>query len=79
MSWSTLEPVVRETAERELTAKQLDVWKLHLAGCSYRRIAMMLDIAVPTVRGHLEATHLRLERNGIVRTGFRTYGLEDAA
>lgn len=79
MSWSSLPEPVREIAERELTAKQLDVFKLHLAGCSYRRIHTMLEIGVPTVRGHLDAAHHRLERAGVVRAGFRDYRIEEVA
>lgn len=79
MSFATLPPDVREIAERTLTRKQLDVFKLHLAGCSYRRIATMLEIGVSTVRSHLDAAHHRLEREGVERSGFRTYAVRRVA
>lgn len=66
-------------AETVLTQKQLDVWTLHCAGCSYRRIATMLTIGVPTVRGHLDAAHHRLEVAGVARTDFRSYTIKEAA
>lgn len=67
MSWQALDEPIRNVATTVLTPKQLDVWKLWLAGCSYRRISTMLEVGVPTVRGHLEAAHLRLEKAGVVR------------
>jgi DNA-binding CsgD family transcriptional regulator len=77
--YSSLSAEVQTAAERVLTRKQLDVFKLHCAGCSYRRIATMLEIGVPTVRGHLDAAHHRLEREGVVRADFRSYRVEVAA
>lgn len=68
MSWNTLDPTIRQLAERELTRKQLDVLKLHLAGCGTRRIATMLSISEPTAREHLRLAKLRLAQ-----------ALEDAA
>lgn len=53
MSWNTLDPAIREIAERELTPRQLDVLILHLAGCSQRTIATMLGMRRTTVRDHL--------------------------
>jgi DNA-binding CsgD family transcriptional regulator len=79
LSYQSLSPEVRAIAERVLTRKQLDVFKLHCAGCSYRRIATMLEIGVPTVRGHLDAAHHRLEREGVDRGGFRSYSVREAA
>lgn len=54
MSWATLDPNIQQTAERELTTRQLTVLKLWLAGQSTRRIALALNIAEPTARGHLD-------------------------
>lgn len=50
MSYATLPPAVRETAERVLTRKQLDVFKLWCAGVSSSRIAIMLSISEPRAR-----------------------------
>jgi DNA-binding CsgD family transcriptional regulator len=60
MSWRTLPPHVRQAAEHALTRKQLDVLKLHLAGCGTRRIATMLSISEPTAREHLRRAKARL-------------------
>lgn len=54
MSWNTLDRRHQQIAERELTDRQLQVFKLWLAGHSSRRIARALDIAEPTARGHLD-------------------------
>lgn len=53
MSWNTLPPHQRDHAQTQLTPKQLDVLILHLAGCSQRRIATMLNLSRTTVRDHL--------------------------
>lgn len=53
MNWSTLPPHIRTATEQQLTSKQLDVLVLHLAGCSQRRIATMLNVSRTTVRDHL--------------------------
>lgn len=53
MTWSTLPENVREIAERELSPRQLEVVKLHLAGRTMRQIALALGIAPSTVTSHL--------------------------
>jgi DNA-binding CsgD family transcriptional regulator len=53
MAYSSLPSDVRSTAERVLTRKQLDVFKLWCAGTGTARIAIMLDVAEPTARAHL--------------------------
>ncbi len=62
MSWSALPDDLKQVAVDNLTRKQLDVLKLHLAGCSTGRIGRMLDITEPTARGHLEAAHRNMRR-----------------
>lgn len=62
MSWSTLPPTIQNTATRALTRRQLDVLKLHLAGCGTRRIATMLDLSEPTIREHLRRAKANLAR-----------------
>lgn len=54
MSYAQLEPETRQIAERILTRKQLDVFKLWCAGVKSPQIANMLDIAEPTARGTLK-------------------------
>ena len=61
MSFQSLSPEIKELAERELTRKQLDVFKLWLAGAGTTRIALMLDIAEPTARGHLTRAKQKLK------------------
>ena len=53
MSYANLQPDVRALAERELSRRQLEVLKLHLAGRTMRQIALALDIAPSTVTSHL--------------------------
>lgn len=60
MTWNQLHPDHRLLAENTLTRKQLDVYKLHLAGCGTRRIALMLDISQSTARTHLARAHQKL-------------------
>lgn len=68
MSWNRVPADIQRTAEANLTQRQLDVLKLHLAGCGTRRIATMLSISEPTAREHLRLAKLRLAQ-----------ALEDAA
>ena len=60
MSWNTISPDLRATAERILTPKQLAVLKLHTNGMGTRRIALALDISEPAARGLLTRAHQRL-------------------
>lgn len=60
MSWNTLDPHIRHTAERVLTRKQLDVLRLHTNGLGTRAIALTLDIAEPTARATLTRAHQKL-------------------
>lgn len=49
-----------DLAKRELTPKQLDVFKLWLHGNGTRKIATILEIAEPTAREHLRRAKDRL-------------------
>ena len=53
MSYAELDSDTRAIAERVLTRKQLDVFKLWCAEVGLRRIGIMLDIHEATARGHL--------------------------
>lgn len=79
MSWRELPQDVRSTAENVLTRKQLDVWKLWLAGCSSRRIALMLMVSRSTVRSHLEDGMIRLSQAGVRVSAEGVYYLEGVA
>lgn len=68
MSWNVLPPEVREIAKRELTEKQLEAFKLELAGMSLRGIASALDIDRRAVRDRLDAAYRRLRRAGVRQT-----------
>lgn len=63
MSWNRVPADIQRTATEALTPKQLDVLKLHLAGCGTRRIATMLSISEPTAREHLRLAKLRLSQS----------------
>lgn len=52
MSWKDLTDSERQRARDRLTRRQLDVYTLHLAGCSQRQIATMLGLTKTTVADH---------------------------
>ena len=79
MSWASLDSRIRTIAQNELTEKQLDVFKLYVAGCGHKRIAMMLFIGIPTARTHLDAANHTLAKHGVLQTGPRSYVLKEAA
>lgn len=79
MSFNTLDPGIQHLAERCLNRKQLDVWKLVLAGNGRERIALMLGVHPSTVRGHLVAAHVKLERAGVKHGTDGNYYLEETA
>lgn len=78
MTWASLPRDVQAVAEQVLTRKQLDVFKLELAGATTRRTALMCGVSRWTVREHLDAAHDKLERAG-VRHGHEGWTLEEAA
>lgn len=49
-SYADLDKRTRDVAERVLTKKQLDVFKLWMGGLGTSRIAIMLDISEPVAR-----------------------------
>jgi DNA-binding CsgD family transcriptional regulator len=61
VSYATIPPEMRQVAERILTRKQLDVFKLSCAGAGSARIAIMLDIAESTARSHLRRAHQKIK------------------
>lgn len=61
MSWASLPPDVRSTAERILTRKQLDVLKLSMQGYGTTRISLILGVSEATARGHLRRAHQKLK------------------
>ena len=79
MSWNTLHPDIRHIATTVLTPKQLDVWKLHLAGLGARRISDMLGVTRSTIRSHLHHTHTALEQAGVHHDASGRYYQKEAA
>jgi DNA-binding CsgD family transcriptional regulator len=61
MAYSDLDTSTRQTAERVLTRKQLDVFKLWMSGVGTARIAIMLDVSQSTARTHLARAMQKLE------------------
>ncbi len=61
MSWNQLPTHTRIELQGRLTKRQLDILTLHLAGCSQRRIATMLNLDRSTVRDHLAIGLTKLE------------------
>ena len=53
MSWATLDPAKRAIAERELTPKQLEVFRYWIDGHSNAKIARALDLDESAVRRRL--------------------------
>lgn len=53
MSWRDLTDPERQRARDRLTKRQLDVYTLHIAGCSQRQIATMLGLTKTTVADHI--------------------------
>jgi len=62
MSWHTLNPNIRDTAETVLTTKQLAVFQDRLNGHSWRTIANAHHINEATARGHHQRALDRIER-----------------
>lgn len=53
-SWNCLNPETKAVAEELLTDRQLEVFKLWMAGAGHKRIALMLGISPSTARTHKE-------------------------
>ncbi len=65
MSWSSLPVNVRDVAERELTSKQLEAWRLHLAGWGMMRIARQLNVTKGAVADRLHNAETKLLNEGV--------------
>ncbi|MGB3199355.1 MAG: helix-turn-helix transcriptional regulator [Nodosilinea sp.] len=46
----------------QLTARESDVWRLAMQGCSYSEIAEQLFISVNTVKRHMKSIHEKRRR-----------------
>lgn len=58
---------VRQIAERELTEKQLQVFRYECAGWGTMRIARHLSLTRGAVRDRLHNAHTKLEHAGVVQ------------
>lgn len=65
MTWEQLPDDVKTVAERALTVKQLEVFKLHVAGLSDHQMMWKLGIHRSTARDRLNAATLNLLRAGV--------------
>lgn len=63
MSWNTLHPTIRQTAERVLTEKQLDAYKHWENGLGYGRIATLLGISPSSARDRVHRALSAIERH----------------
>lgn len=79
MTYAQLPPTIRATAETALTPKQLEAWKLELAGHGTRRIAIHLRITRSSVQSRLDHAHHALHAAGVRQTANGTWYLEEAA
>lgn len=79
MSWNRLPAEVQTTATKALTEKQLDAFKLELAGLSMRNIARHLEIARTTAQDRLEATHKALRAAGVRQDATGQWTIKEAA
>jgi len=77
MSFTSLPLSVREIAERELTAKQLEAFRYELAGWSLQRIADRYDIAKQSAAGRIEGAHRRLRKAGVRQDQFGRWYIEE--
>lgn len=76
MTYATLPPRVREIAERVLTEKQLEAFRLEQDGLGLRLIARHLDIAKPSVEARIDAAHRKLRRESVRQDGSGNWYLE---
>ena len=60
-----VDPDVLEIAERELTAGQLEVWRLLVQGASQRAVSYRLDLARTTIVDRFDAANRRLRARGV--------------
>ena len=60
MSFASLPPNIKDTAEAVLTRKQLDVFKLWCGGAGTSRIATMLDVSEPVARRTLDRARQKI-------------------
>jgi len=58
-SQSAQHRAIAESIKYGLTAREIDVWRLKRAGCSYKEIAAQLFLAENTVKKHIKNIHAK--------------------
>ena len=79
MSWKHLPPELQTLATAALTQRQLEAWKLEIAGYGIRPTALALGIRPTSVRDRLDAAHLALSKHGVVQAKDGTWTTTEAA
>jgi DNA-directed RNA polymerase specialized sigma24 family protein len=59
-AWRSIDPRVREIAERTCTPKQLDALKLRAEGLGYKTVARVLNLDVSSTRDRIQRAERRL-------------------
>lgn len=70
---------VRDIAERILTPKQLEAFKLEQAGLGLQRIARLLGVTKTAVVSRIDAAHLKLLRAGCRQDASGRWFVEESA
>jgi DNA-binding CsgD family transcriptional regulator len=79
VSWNALPATVRDVAADVLSQRQLEAWKLELAGNSIRAIAVIQSVSRTTARDRLRDARRRLRDAGVVQSTTGKYYLRRAA
>lgn len=75
MSWNSLSPEVQQLAEDVLTEKQLQAWKLELAGLSLHEISRHLDLSRAAIKERLDGAYRKLRKSGLTQDGSGAWSL----
>lgn len=77
MTWNQLPPDVQAAATEALTEKQLETWKLELAGHGIRPIAYRMNVTPRVITDRLRRAHQLLTTAGIRQDHFGRWHLTD--
>lgn len=58
--WIDLTPTEQQLAQRTLTLKELDAWKLSLGGAGYYTVARALNISKDTARDRIRRARRKI-------------------
>lgn len=79
MSWAKLPTDVQAIAKEHLTEKQLETWKLELAGHGIRPIAYRMEVTPRVITDRLTRIHQLLLRHGVRQDHNGHWHIEEAA